>query len=788
MRSMNHSGRKMLEFTALAVRPPDSSKYLRPLSLLLTLFLIPLTFAQDPPDTFTQTTRYLNPDGDFYLYLNSAQFSERMLEFAGKIEDIAKAANPDAAKQTGQTFEGMRAMFEESGLTSIKGMGMSSVLWKEGIYANRSVAYHGPEPVQARLWQLGAGEPHAFDGLKLMPASTVAGFTGTFRLAQLWTFLTEFLPKLDPNAEEGINSFRGEWQRQGNDLDATMAAFTGEVTIILTMDPEKKRPIDPKIQIPEFGLLAAFTVADDQFYQALIKDLQRAPRAEPIAIGEVEGFTVRDPDRGPIRIQPTVAKSANRVILATNPDLLASALASENRLADSAEFTALRDGLPGHGNQLVFVSKSLTQAVRQIASQALAEQVGPMGNAAVWAEHREQLPKITMHGVPLDGPALLDGVLKKPAAADRPGAKLLAYIDGMRDYQGCIINVHQPDAVVSYSNESVSVPARALVSLGAVSASMIIPTFLIRQRVVRDTQNNPEVLRQQGLGKLRRLGTTIRAIAQEDDKRELPANFTIIPNTGKLPATGEIWDCPGTPLRSFDVAQTDYVYLGATLIDWAPEANRRVIVHSPAGAYEGQWVNFLFLDGHVESKPGADPQAIVEAENWIYGLAEGEKGAVKPPDDYAFRLEDGQVVLLDAADEREIGKTHPSEAFDDQERNISAIAPWANLCWVGTDSGLFRYDAAASSWSRFAIERTHLNVPVDSLTVEGDLLQVGYSGKTASFNLKTRTWQAAVIAPPAEAVPVAAPAPESAPSKIYIPIAIVLIALTCAIVAIRRKA
>ena len=119
---------------------------------------------------------------------------------------------------------------------------------------------------------------------------------------------------------------------------------------------------------------------------------------------------------------------------------------------------------------------------------------------------------------------------------------------------------------------------------------------------------------------------------------------------------------------------------------------------------------------------------------------------------------------------------------------LKTIAPWDGLCWVGTNSGLFRYDAAARSWSRFAVERTQLDVSIDSLVVEGDLLLVGYAKLSATFNLKTRTWMTGVT-PVADAVEAVAPPVEKSATSLNL-MAMVLIAvlvLGIVIFAVRRK-
>jgi hypothetical protein len=122
------------------------------------------------------------------------------------------------------------------------------------------------------------------------------------------------------------------------------------------------------------------------------------------------------------------------------------------------------------------------------------------------------------------------------------------------------------------------------------------------------------------------------------------------------------------------------------------------------------------------------------------------------PSSYRFELADNHLLLLHPDDRKELSRVHPGEAFDAPDLQLTAIAPQETLCWVGTDAGLMRFDPGTQVWSRFAIDRTQLEVLVDALNIADGKLTVHFAAKSAIFDLATRTWLAQSTAPVAESV------------------------------------
>jgi hypothetical protein len=172
--------------------------------IALAILALPLALlAQDPANTFTQVGRYLDREGDFYLFLNSAEVHDEVLELSGLLEDLITAAqDAEDRAQTRRIFSALRHLFAETGLPGIRAVGMSSQRQGKGRFSNRSVIYHGDAPVKGQLWRMTAGPPRTLDGVSLMPDNTVFAFTGDLRLDERWILLSDLADRMGPKTQK----------------------------------------------------------------------------------------------------------------------------------------------------------------------------------------------------------------------------------------------------------------------------------------------------------------------------------------------------------------------------------------------------------------------------------------------------------------------------------------------------------------------------------------------------------------------------------------------------------
>ncbi|MFT5130909.1 MAG: hypothetical protein ACI8W8_004541, partial [Rhodothermales bacterium] len=114
-------------------------------ALVLYAFLACAAFAQEAPtpaSSFSEVARHLNADSDFYLFLNSEQVHDELLELSNFVESILVGSQTQTAPERASAqhiFAAVRHFLGETGLPGMRAVGMSSRRRADGRFANRSV-------------------------------------------------------------------------------------------------------------------------------------------------------------------------------------------------------------------------------------------------------------------------------------------------------------------------------------------------------------------------------------------------------------------------------------------------------------------------------------------------------------------------------------------------------------------------------------------------------------------------------------------------------------------------
>ena len=125
--------------------------------------------------SFTEVTSQLDPGGNFYMYLGTAQWLDGLSAKVGKWRQTFAAMpglKPEDATNVNKAFDIVTRLIKDSGIEDVSGVGLSSVEIEKGVFRNKALLHHYPGKGNGFLWQLAGKEPHPLTGLDLLPADT----------------------------------------------------------------------------------------------------------------------------------------------------------------------------------------------------------------------------------------------------------------------------------------------------------------------------------------------------------------------------------------------------------------------------------------------------------------------------------------------------------------------------------------------------------------------------------------------------------------------------------------
>jgi len=161
--------------------------------------------------SFTEVTSQLDPGGNFYLYLGTAQWLDGLSAKVGHWRQTFTAMpslKPDDATNVNKAFDIATRLIKDSGIEDVSGVGLSSVEIEKGMFRNKALLHHYPGKGTGFLWQLAGKEPHALTGLDFLPANTALAIFSDLDLPVLWTVAQKESPKpIYPRRRRGWRNF-----------------------------------------------------------------------------------------------------------------------------------------------------------------------------------------------------------------------------------------------------------------------------------------------------------------------------------------------------------------------------------------------------------------------------------------------------------------------------------------------------------------------------------------------------------------------------------------------------
>jgi hypothetical protein len=333
--------------------------------------------------SFDEVTSQLDPGGNFYMYLSTAQWVDGL---SGKVSSLQSTfATMPQLKAEDRTnidkvFGVVTSVIKDSGIEDATGVGISSIETEQGFYRNKLLLHHYPDKGQGFLWKIMGQSPHPLDGLNLLPANTGMAYFSDTDLPLLWSVLTNETAQSGlPHAQDRLRSFAANFEKQSQvKWDQFLNSLGGEMGLILTLD-ESNRVIFPTpkapLEVPEPGLAIVLKVKDDTIFNRIDQELKKNQQVISVDKPGLKMRTMSVPLPLPFDFRPTAASSGGYLLIGSSDKLIEEIAAVQRGekpgLKSTDEFKHLSRNIPDQGNQFAFVSERFGRAIRDIQDQVM---------------------------------------------------------------------------------------------------------------------------------------------------------------------------------------------------------------------------------------------------------------------------------------------------------------------------------------------------------------------------------------------------------------------------------
>jgi hypothetical protein len=348
--------------------------------------------------SFTEITSQLDPGGNFYIYLGTAQWLDGLDTKVGAWRQAFTAmpgVTPENLVNINKAFDIATRLIKDSGIEDVSGVGMSSVEIEKGMFRNKALLHHYPGKGDGFLWQLASKEPHPLTGLDLLPADTALAVFTDADLPALWNAMKKEVGQSGfPQAQQWLQKFPAQFEQQTQvKWDAVLNSLGGEFGLVITLDPSSNLPVplpSGSLTVPTPGLLFAVKVNDDTIFNRIDTQLKAMPQ---VISADKPGLKMRTmpvplPFIGQLR--PSAASSGGYLFIASSDELIDDALAvksgQKSGLKATDEFKHLSQGLPDQGNQFCYVSPRFAETLMKVQQQAITSSAGAQPQMTKWMQ------------------------------------------------------------------------------------------------------------------------------------------------------------------------------------------------------------------------------------------------------------------------------------------------------------------------------------------------------------------------------------------------------------------
>jgi prepilin-type processing-associated H-X9-DG protein len=538
--------------------------------------------------SFGAVSEHLDAGGNFYLYLSSDQ---SVAKIDGALEKLLQGfdvmpGNPTEKAKRAAIGQLAREAINQSGVTEISGIGMSSFATEPQFYRNRMVVHHYKEQANGKLWALFGSQEHPLQSLDLMPLDTVFALSGDFDLKVLWNWINELATASQlPDLQQQLQMLTQMLTAQGLLPEQLFGSLSGSMTLALTLNPNQQTSFPIKngqtIRFPSPSLLIMLGTRNDFVFDRFKSELnrQKAPVSDE-TYGDARLMSLQLPIPSPVPVIPTIAQEAGFLLIGSNPQVIKNAIDANTGkaagLKSTAEFKKLSAGIPVTGNQWHFVSRKASD---------------------VFADLQQQL------------------VSQTPDQARRPIMKLLtdAQETGMVSYG---VGQMTDEGMFFTANSNASAGKVVLIQTAvvpvAIGAGMLLPAL---------SNSREKARRINDAGNLKQIGLGLRMYSS-DHQEQFPEDLAVLWEQSYLSA-GKVFVCPAShtkqPMSANELreGQCDYIYFGKDATESSHGASNPIAATRP-GIFSGEFINVLYADGHVRGyaqPPESVKRLLVEQNN-----------------------------------------------------------------------------------------------------------------------------------------------------------------------------
>jgi hypothetical protein len=349
--------------------------------------------------SFSEVTSQLDPGGNFYLYLGTAQWLEGLSTKVGSWRQSVLSMPDLKADDTvniGKAFDIVTHLIADSGVEDITGLGLSSVEVENGVFRNKAVMHHYSGKGNGFLWQFCGGQPHALSGLDYLPAETALACFSDMNLPLLWSVVQKEVAQADvPQAQQFLQQLPGMFEQQAKvKWDDLLKSLAGEFGFVITLDPTNNIPVplpgSGAALIPTPGLLIAVKVNDDTIFNRIDEELKANEQVVRVDKPGLKMRTMPIPVPFVGSLRPTAATGGGYLFIASSDDLINSAIAVKSGqkpgLKAGDEFKHLAQGIPDRGNQFFFMSQRFAGALMNAQQKVITAGAGQSGQNTQWMQ------------------------------------------------------------------------------------------------------------------------------------------------------------------------------------------------------------------------------------------------------------------------------------------------------------------------------------------------------------------------------------------------------------------